>query len=131
MPSSPIPRPTPEAFLAAYPPQVQAIATRLRQLITTTVPEVDEAVYVGWQLIGYRVRDGKKSHYFAFVAPLVDQVRLGFEEGVLLSDPDQILRGNGRQVRYVPMFDADAIDEALLAPLIAEAAMLAAMRRRR
>jgi hypothetical protein len=45
------PRPTPEAFLAAYPPQVQLIADRLRLLITATVPEIDEAVYVSWQLI--------------------------------------------------------------------------------
>lgn len=92
---------TPEAFLANYLPEVQAIASTLRELVKATVPEVQERVALGWQLIGYRVPHGSRSRYFCFVAPLAHEVRLGFEYGVLLSDQAQ-LEGGGSQVRYVP-----------------------------
>ena len=48
-------RPTPEQFLAIFPAEVQALANKLRSLIKRTVPNVIEAVYPGWRLIGYRV----------------------------------------------------------------------------
>jgi hypothetical protein len=81
---------TPEAFLANYSPEVQAVANALRQLVKATVPEVQERVALGWQLIGYRVQDGVHSHYFCFVAPLAHHMRLGFKHGVLLDDQVQL-----------------------------------------
>lgn len=118
---------TPEAFLGSYSPEVQAIANALRELVKATVPEVQERVALGWQLIGYRVPDGSRSRYFCFVAPLAHEVRLGFEYGVLLSDQAQV-EGEGSQVRYVALRSLDAIDPARLRPLIAEAAMVALSR---
>lgn len=58
------------------------------------------------------------------MAPLADEVRLGFEYSVLLSDQAQ-LEGEGSQVRYVSIRSLDAIDPEQLGPLIAEAAMVA------
>jgi hypothetical protein len=52
---------TPEVFLARYSPDIQTIANALRQLVKATVPEVQERVALGWQLIGYRVPDGPRS----------------------------------------------------------------------
>src|SRR5262245_62157391 len=40
-------RPTPQQFLAAFPPAIQAQADQLRALVKRAVPNVDEAVYVG------------------------------------------------------------------------------------
>jgi len=85
---------TTEEFFGSYSPDVQAIANALRQLVKATVPEVQERVALGWQLIGYRVPDGSRSRYFCFVAPPVHEVRLGFEYGVLLGDQAQ-LKGDG------------------------------------
>lgn len=118
---------TPEAFLVDYSPEVQAMANMLRQLVKLTVPEVQERVSLGWQLIGYRVLDGARSRYFCFVSSLAHEVRLGFEYGVLLGDQAQ-LEGNGSQVRYVPIRSLEAIDPGRLSPLIAEAAMVAIAR---
>lgn len=118
---------TPEDFLAGYAPEVQAIANALRQVIKATVPGVHEQVELGWQLIGYRVPDGARSRYFCFLAPLAQEVRLGFEYGVLMSDQAQ-LEGDGSQVRYLPLRSLDAIDPVRLGPLIAEAAMVAIAR---
>lgn len=115
---------TPEAFLAGYSPALQEIANSLRALVKATVPNVQERVALGWQLIGYRVPDGSRSRYFCFVAPQAHDVRLGFEYGVLLSEQDQ-LEGQGSQVRYVSVRSLDEVDGARLGPLIAEAAMVA------
>ena len=118
---------TPEAFLAGYSPDVQAIANALRQLVKAAIPDVQERVALGWQLVGYRVLDGARSHYFCFVAPQADAVRLGFEYGVLLGDQSQ-LEGAGNQVRYVSVRSLDALDPRRLSSLIAEAAMVAMTR---
>jgi len=124
-------RPTPEQFLAAFTPEIHALADRLRALVRQTVPNTVEAVYPGWKLIGYRQFDGGKSRYFCFVAPSPDRVTLGFEYGVLLSDAAGLLEGTGTQVRYVTICAAEDIREPELAALIAEAAMVAATRGRR
>ena len=124
-------RPTPEQFLAAFRPEIGALADRLRALIRQAVPNITEAVYPGWKLIGYRQLDGGKSRYFCYVAPYSDHVRLGFEYGVLLSDAAGLLEGAGTQVRHVTIRAASDIREPELAALIAEAAMVAATRGRR
>jgi hypothetical protein len=117
-------RPTPEEFLADYPPQIQEMANALRRLVLDSVPNVTEAVYVGWRLIGYRQLDRKGGRYFAFVAPLPAEVRLGFEYGVALNDPHGLLEGTGSQVRHVVVRAREDLRPEL-APLIAEAALVA------
>ena len=124
-------RPTPEQFLAAFPPAIQALADQLRTLVKRTIPNADEAVYLGWRLIGYRVREGRRSRYFCFVAPFEDRVALGFEYGVLLRNEAGLLDGDGTQVRYVTIRRAEDAREQELAALIAEAAMVATTFRRR
>ena len=89
---------SPEDILAEHTPEVRALAERLRQLIRETVPEASEAAYPVWHGIGYR---HPETGYFCAIFPLEDEVKLGFEFGVLLPDPAGLLQGNGRQVRYV------------------------------
>jgi hypothetical protein len=117
-------RPSPEQFLATFPPEICALANQLRALVTRTVPEVDESVYTGWHLIGYRVRDGRRSRYFCFIAPFEDRVALGFEYGVLLANDAGRLEGTGTQVRHVTIRHVQDIREPDLAALIAEAATI-------
>jgi len=123
-------RPSPEQFLAAFPPEVQETAHWLRQLVARTIPNIQEAVYPGWRLIGYRQMDRPGGRYFCFIAPLADHVRLGFEYGVLLADDTGLLEGAGRQVRYVSLRGSAPLDPTPLAALIAEAAMVANTRGR-
>ena len=124
-------RPTPEQFLATFPPEIRVLANQLRALVTRAVPEVDEAVYTGWHLIGYRVRDGRRSRYFCFIAPFEGRVALGFEYGVLLTNDAGLLEGTGTQVRHVTIRHVEDIREPELAALIAEAATVAATIKRR
>lgn len=122
--------PTPEQFLADFPPAIQTLAGQLRALICDSVPGAVEAVYPGWKLIGYRAPDGKATRYFAFVAPFPGHVSLGFEYGALMRDPAGLLGGDGKQVRTVIFRPGDALNAKALAELIREAAYVALARPR-
>ena len=118
----------PDLFLAGYAPEIRAIADRLRAVVKRAAPDSIERVRAGWRLIGYDVPVGKRSRYFAFVAPEPEHVHLGFEYGVWMSDPDSLLRGahlDLRKVRYVTYEPGDPIPEASLVEYTEEAARLA------
>jgi len=125
MPAKSKKAPPPDQFLADYPSDVQAAANALRDLIKQTIPGVIEAVYSGWQLIGYRVKQQKREVYIGFVAPKFDQVLLGFEFGALIDDPDHLLQGTGKQVRQIPIKDVADIQPEAFAALIKQAVEVA------
>jgi hypothetical protein len=121
----------PELFLSAYAPDIREIAERLRGVVREAVPEAIERVRSGWRLIGYDVPVGRRTRYFAFVAPELEHVHLGFEYGVWMADPDGLLRGAHlelRKVRFVTFEAGDAIPTDALVRYTSEAADLAAMR---
>jgi hypothetical protein len=121
------PKLTPEQFLSEFPPPIRDVADQLRVLVKQTLPNVAEAVYPGWRLIGYRVKESGREVYVGFIAPTPEHVALGFEYGVLLSDPHGLLEGNGNQVRYVRVKSPEDIRPKLFAELIREAAQVAAL----
>lgn len=96
----------PEDILAEHTSEVRSLAESLRKLIRETVPDAIELAYPVWHGIGYR---HPESGYFCAIFPQKDSVKLGFEFGVLLPDPDGLLEGTGRQVRYVNIQDSKDI----------------------
>jgi hypothetical protein len=111
--------PAPEEILAEHSPVVRDQADRLRRLIKDAVPEVSEAAYPGWHAIGFR---HPTSGYFCGIFPQEESLDLAFEYGVLLPDPQGVLRGGGKQVRYVHLGVEDTIPEQAIRGLI-EAAL--------
>lgn len=89
------------------------MAEAARRLIRELVPDVHEAGRIGWNLIGYRRRG-----YFAFLAVQRNELRLGFEHGVLLQDPERRLEGSGKQVRYVTLRSQAELDDPAVRELI-------------
>ena len=114
-----------DEFLADYPPSVRETTHAARRVVGEALPDAREAIIWGWRLIGYRVPVGKGSVYVGYIAPLVDEVRLGFEWGVYLDDPDEVLAGDGTQVRYVPLATPDDVRAEILIPLLRDAAEVA------
>jgi DNA transformation protein and related proteins len=110
----------PAQILEGYSPKIRDVAERLRKIVLEEAPEAEEAGYVGWRLIGYR-----SPHYFCFVAPQADHVRLGFEHGVRLRDPDGVLESMGKQVRFVRCVPGRALPVAAMRSLIRAALSLA------
>ena len=122
----------PELFLEGYPPGIRNGADRLRAVVRQAVPDAIERVRLGWRLIGYDIPVGLRSKYFAFVWPEVEHVHLGFEYGVWMADPDNLLRGahlHLRKVRFVTYEPGDRIPESALVEYTRDAARLATMSR--
>jgi hypothetical protein len=122
----------PELFVERFPPEIAALAERLRALVRRAVPDAVERVRPGWRLIGYEVPVGRRLRYFAYVAPEPIHVHLGFEYGIAVSDPDGLLEGahlNLRQVRYVTYRPGDEVPEPALERLTRDAAAVAALPR--
>jgi hypothetical protein len=122
----------PEAFLEPYPPTMRAIAEALRAIVRHVVPDAIEAVRPGWRLIGYKVPVGRRSVYFAYVAPEPIHVHLGFEYGIFMRDPDGRLEGahlNLRKVRYLTLRSIDEIEEAAFLDLVRESVRVAVLPR--
>lgn len=122
----------PEAFLAGYPDGIRAAADTLRAIVRRAVPDCIEGVRGGWRLIGYEVPAGRRSRYFAYVAPEPIHVHLGFEYGAWMDDPDELLQGAHlglRQVRFTTFTEGQPIPEAALERLTREAARVALLTR--
>ena len=121
----------PEALLDDFPPLMQAIAHRLRRVVRTAVPDAIERVRPGWRLIGYDLPIGRNRVYFAYVAPEVEHVHLGFEWGVLMDDPNGLLQGAGvtKRVRWLTFLAADEVDDDACLELLREAVRVATMGR--
>jgi hypothetical protein len=122
-------KPTPEEFLSTFPPEIQMLANELRTLVKETTPNVKEAVYTGWKLIGYRVKQGRRDAYFCFIAPFSNRIMLGFEYGILLFDPELQLEGEGTQVRYLTVREKADIEPERFRVFIAESAQIALQRK--
>ena len=85
----------------------------------------------GWSLIGYDVPVGRRTRYFAWVWLQPEHVHLGFQNGVLMDDPDRLLQGAGitKNVRWVTLDRVAEIRAAEFRVLVREAARVAAMSR--
>jgi hypothetical protein len=116
---------TPEEILAPHGPEVRALVERLRALVRSEVPAVEERAYPGWKAIGYR---DEQSGYFCGIFPYADRVRLMFEHGVALDDPAGVLEGDGKQVRHVEMRPGERIPERAIRGLIGDALRFGAVR---
>lgn len=118
----------PESLLAAVPPPMRTIAQALRGVVRAAVPDAVERVRPGWRLIGYDVPVGaRRTAYFCFVLPEPRHVHLGFENGVLMSDPDGILQGAGvtKRVRWLTFREGDRPAQADMTRFVLEAARVA------
>ena len=121
---------SPEDLLADYPGPMRDIGEWLRGVVRRAVPAALERVRPGWRLIGYDLPLGpRRTVFFAMIWAEPVHVHLGFEQGVLMTDPRDILEGRGitKQVRWVTLTPSSMLDEDDLAELLREAARVASM----
>jgi hypothetical protein len=93
-----------EELLAGCSPAVKRLANDARARIMSIVPHATERLRGGWSLIGYNA-----PHYFVFIVPEADRLRIGFEWGALLPDPSHLLEGNAKQVRYTTISSVEEL----------------------
>jgi hypothetical protein len=113
-----------EAFLEAYPEQIRVAAEHLRRLVRRAAPDAIERVREGWRIIGYDVPIGRRMRYFAWIGPEPKHVHIGFQHGVLMTDPRHLLQGAQlrlKNVRYLTFTSADQIDDEVVIEFVGEA----------
>ena len=111
----------PESILDDHTMEVRAIAEELRKLIRETLPESTESGHPTWHSIGYR---HPRAGYVCGIFPHKDSVDLVFEFGILLPDAHQVLQGDGKQTRYIPITNVDQINVVAIKQLIVDALSL-------
>ena len=93
------------------------LALWVRGAVLEAQPDLTERVYRGWDGIG-RHPDGG---YVCAIYPQVREVRLLFEHGARLDDPDGVLEGNGVQTRYAAVRAPGAELRAAIGRLVHDA----------
>lgn len=89
-----------DQLLAGHTAEIRATVVALRALLHEAAPAATASVKRGWHSIAYH---HPLAGYFCGIFPRAHEVQLLFEFGVLLPDPAGLLRGDGAQVRYVPL----------------------------
>lgn len=99
--------PSPESILADHTPTIRRLANRIRAIVKDTVPEAEERAYPGWHSIGFR---HPQAGYFCGLFPSEHGVNIVFEHGRALSDPEQVLQGETKQTRSIPIESEAALE---------------------
>jgi hypothetical protein len=115
-----------DEFLRGFALPLRRLAEAARRRIASVVPHATERVRSGWRLIGYNA-----PAYFAFISFERDHVRLGFEWGVMLTDPAGLLKGFGSQVRYIAIRSAADLEGPDVTALLRAAAAIVPQPRER
>ncbi|MBK8396958.1 MAG: DUF1801 domain-containing protein [Leptospiraceae bacterium] len=87
-----------QEILKPHTKEVLDIVYDLRSFFKEEFPALIEKGYPVWKGIGY---SDQKSGYLCAIFPLESEVKLGFEYGIILKDKDNVLTGEGKQIRYL------------------------------
>lgn len=101
--------------------ETQQIARGLRELIADVYPEVVEVPWPNQQVTGYGVGPKKMSEHFCYVGAHRKHVNIGFNYGVDLPDPENLLLGEGKKFRHIKIFDIPSMQQPALRTLIESA----------
>ena len=103
-----------EEYILQFPDEFVEIMMRLRELIHQVVPETGEAIK--WSRPHYSM--GRRP--VCYIGGFQKHVTLAFHDGRMLNDPDKILLGSGKQMKYLKFRSMDDLDEEKLRKWIVE-----------
>jgi hypothetical protein len=104
-----------EAFVREQSPAHQKTINRLRVIVKSAAPELEEKMR--WRQVGYLV--SKKD--VCGIYPAGDHVNLSFWLGSTLRDPDGLLEGTGKGMRHVKVFRVEDVGEETVKAYVREA----------
>jgi hypothetical protein len=93
-------------FLTESHPGLADLALWVREAVLTSEPDLTERVYRGWDGIGFRHPD---AGYVCGIYPREQEqeIRLLFEHGGRLEDPERLFDGAGTQTRFIRVRERD------------------------
>ena len=109
-------------FLLPYPDKVKAAALWLREFVWDIYPDTNELIYDNYNAVafGWSPTD-KAGDVFCSIAVFSDHVNFGFNRGVDIDDPGNMLLGDGSQYRYIKVKNKEDFPEWYMKQLIEEA----------
>src|SRR5262245_26178260 len=110
-------------FLSQYNEDVFANAQELREVLLATLPDITEQLDIPAKMIAYCYGQ-KYSELICVIIPSKKGLKLGFNRGIELPDPDKLLEGTGKISRYVVIKSDKQIRSAAMKKLIANALKL-------
>ena len=105
-------------FFSGYDTEVYAAAMKLRKLILAELPGITEQIDLPARMVAYCY--GQK--YIEMICTLIPSkkgLKLGFNRGVDLPDPNRLLEGTGKISRYVHIKPNTAINFPAMTQLLA------------
>ena len=109
-------------FLEPYPPESQAIALWLRDMVWDLYPRCNELIYDNYNFLAFGWAPTERmSDIFCNIAVGTRGVIFGFMYGVDLDDPENKLSGGGNQFRSLRVPDTDSFPKAYVKKLIRQA----------
>lgn len=109
-----------KSFLADYDREVRDIANALREILKQELPAITEQLDRPARMIAYCYGQ-KYQDLICTIIPSKAGVKLGFNRGTKLADPEKLLKGDGKISRYIPFSNIDEISLIKLSPLISHA----------
>ena len=102
-------------YMEQFPPELRDVMFLLRDCILQVVPEASEAIK--WRAATF----SRGNKPVCYVAGFKKHVSLAFHNGLMLRDPDGLLSGSGKFLRFIRYRNLEEIDEEQIKFWIMEA----------
>lgn len=112
-----------DTFLSQYDVQVFAIALKLRKILFANLPDIIEQIDTPAKMIAYCYGE-KYSELICVIIPSKKGLKLGFNRGTELPDPDKLLEGTGNISRYVEIKSDEELKSKALKKLLSSALII-------
>jgi hypothetical protein len=109
-----------EAFLSQYDEDVFKNAVALRNVLSANLPGIVEQFDIKAKMIAYCYGE-KYSDLLCVIIPSKKGLKLGFNKGNELPDPDKLLAGTGKISRYIEINEIKQIKSVAVKKLILSA----------
>jgi hypothetical protein len=107
-----------EAFIDGQAPGVQPTIRSLRELVRTTLPELNE--YLDRHgVIRYGNGSGMRD-WICYISGHKAHANLGFARGASLLDPEGLIEGTGKNLRHVKVRSVEDVERAGMKGLLVE-----------
>ncbi len=109
-----------EEFFAAYSNEVMSLALQLRKVLLKQLPFIIEQIDMPAKMMAYCYGQ-KYVDLICVIIPSKKGLKLGFNRGVELPDPEKLLEGTGKISRYINIKSDAIIHSAALKKMLADA----------
>ena len=107
-------------FLSSYPKEVCENARTLREVLLENLPGIVEQIDLPAKMIAYGYGQ-KYSELICVIIPSKKGLKLGFNKGTDLPDPENLLEGTGKMSRYIILKSEDQITSQAIKQLLENA----------